>query len=126
MSHTNCLDQVLIEAECPADGPGNLSDLQGMREAGAIVVAGGTDKDLGLMHQPAETLRMDHPVPVALERCPNRGWLLRFGAYGVFAPRCRWGQRFPFDSLDAFTRVQWDRRPRARGDFGYACAQQYR
>ena len=62
------LDEVLVEEERPADGAGDLGHLEGMGEAGPVVVAGGSDKDLGLVHQPAKALGVEDPVAVALER----------------------------------------------------------
>ena len=62
------LDQVLVEQERPADGAGDLSHLEGMGEAGPVVVGGGSDKDLGLVHQPPKALGVENPIAVALER----------------------------------------------------------
>jgi hypothetical protein len=62
------LDQVLVEEERPADGAGDLGYLEGMGEASPVVVGGGSDKDLGLVHQPAKALGVEDPIAVPLER----------------------------------------------------------
>ena len=62
------LDEVLVEEERAADGAGDLGHLEGMGEAGPVVVAGGSDKDLGLVHQPAKALGVEDAIAVALER----------------------------------------------------------
>ena len=61
------LGQVLVEAERARDGAGDPAGLQGVGEAGAVVVALGGDEDLGLVLEPAKRLRVDDPVAVALE-----------------------------------------------------------
>jgi hypothetical protein len=62
------LDQVLVEQQRPADGAGDLSDLESVGEAGPVVVGGGSDKDLSLVHQPPKALGVKNPIAVALER----------------------------------------------------------
>ena len=89
VAHADRLDQVLVQAKRAADRAGNLGNLQGMGEAGAVVVAGGPDEDLGLVHQPAEALGVDDPVAVALERGSHRGWLFWPEAQGTLAQRRR-------------------------------------
>ncbi len=64
------LDQVLVEQERPADGAGDLGYLKRMGEAGPVVVGGGSDKDLGLVHQPAKALGVEDAVAVDLEARP--------------------------------------------------------
>ena len=50
------LDQVLVEAQRPRDGPRDLRDLQRVGQAGAVVVALGGDEDLGLVLEAPEGL----------------------------------------------------------------------
>src|SRR5215213_4797792 len=71
VAETNRLDEVLIEEERPADGAGDLGHLEGVGEPGAVVVTSGSDKDLGLVHQPAKALGMEDAVTVALEGGPQ-------------------------------------------------------
>ena len=78
------LGQVLVEAERAGDGAGDPAGLQGVGEAGAVVIALGGDEDLGLVLEPAEGLRVDDPVAVALERRAQR-------AVGLLDARARRG-----------------------------------
>ncbi len=66
------LDQVLVQPERAADGAGNLGDFEGVRQASPVVVAGGSDEDLGLVHESPETLGVDDAVAVALKRGSDR------------------------------------------------------
>src|SRR5215210_2692125 len=68
VAETDRLNEVLVEEERPANSTSYLGDLEGVGEAGSIVVAGGSDEDLGLVHQSAKTLRVEDAVAVALER----------------------------------------------------------
>ena len=78
------LGQVLVEAERPGHGAGDPAGLQGVGEAGPVVVALGGDEDLRLVLEAAERLRVDDPVAVALERRADRavGLLDRGAAAG--------------------------------------------
>ncbi len=62
------LGQVLVEPQCARDGPGDLRDLERVREPRAVVVALGRDEHLRLVLQPPERLAVDDPVAVALQR----------------------------------------------------------
>ena len=84
VAETDGLDEVLIEAERPTDGAGDLRHFEGVGEPGAVVVAGGSDKDLGLVHQPAKALGVEDAIAVALKRGPQVA--LRFWR-GALAPR---------------------------------------
>ena len=53
------------------DRAGDLGHLERVGQAGAVVVAGGGDKDLGLVHQPAEALGVEDAIAVALKRGPQ-------------------------------------------------------
>src|SRR6201999_3532275 len=65
------LAQVLVEREGAGDRPGDLGDLEGVGQAGAVVVAGGRHAHLGLVLEPATRLAVHDPVPVALKRRPQ-------------------------------------------------------
>ena len=66
------LGQVLVEAERAGDRAGDPAGLEGVGEAGAVVVAFGGDEDLRLVLEAAEGLGVDDPVAVALERGAQR------------------------------------------------------
>ena len=70
------LDQVLVQPQRPGDPARDPGRLERVRQPGAVVVAGGVDEDLRLVHQPPERLRVDDPVAVALERRPQQARLL--------------------------------------------------
>jgi hypothetical protein len=71
VAETDCLDEVLVEEERPADSASDLGHLEGMGEASPVVVTGGSDKDLSLVHQAAKALGVQDAVAVALERGPQ-------------------------------------------------------
>jgi hypothetical protein len=73
----DALDQVLVEAEGARDRAGDLGHLDGVGEAGAVVVPLVVDEDLGLVLEPPEGGRVDQPVAVALESAPVLGLGLR-------------------------------------------------
>jgi len=64
----NPLGQILVQAQRPSDGAGDLGDLDRVGQAGAVVVALVLDEDLGLVLEAAEGRGVDDPVAVALER----------------------------------------------------------
>ena len=70
------LDEVLVQAESPADHAADGGGLEGVCHPGAIVVALRVDEDLRLPFQPPERLGMDDPVTIPLERRPYRARLL--------------------------------------------------
>ncbi len=71
------LGQILVQPQRPRDAARDAGRLERVREARAEVVALGIDEDLRLVAQPAERLRVDDPVAVALERRPQPALLLR-------------------------------------------------
>ena len=70
------LDEVLIETQRAGDAACDAGRLDGMGQTRAEVVALGVDEHLGLQAQPAEGLRVDDPIAVALERRPQAAFLL--------------------------------------------------
>jgi hypothetical protein len=62
------LREVLVQAQRAGDAAGDRGRLERVRHPRAIVVAGGVDEDLRLAFQPPEGLRVQDPVPIALER----------------------------------------------------------
>ncbi len=65
------LGQVLVQPQRPRHGAGDPAGLQGMGEAGAVMVALRRDEDLRLVLEAAERLGVDDAVAVALERRPQ-------------------------------------------------------
>jgi hypothetical protein len=47
-----------------------------MRQPGPVMIAHWNEKDLGFMFQSSKRLGMDDPIPVVLERRPERTFLL--------------------------------------------------
>ena len=72
MTKPDRLGQVLVETERPGHRASDPARLQRVGQAGAVVIALGGDEDLCLVLQPAEGLRVDDPVAVALERRAHR------------------------------------------------------
>src|SRR5665213_3659087 len=62
------LSEVLVQGEGPRDGARDPRDLEGVGQAGAVVVALGGDEHLGLVLETAKRLAVDDPVAVALKR----------------------------------------------------------
>ncbi len=99
----NGLCQVLVQAQGPGDGPGDLRDLEGVGQARPVVVAEGRQEDLGFMLEPPEGLGMNDAVPVPLEGRPDG--VRRFGprpAFGIAAQASLGRKDFLFDGLDVF------------------------
>ena len=64
MTQDDGLDQIQIQIQCPAHGPGNLGHLQGVGQPGAqnLILAGG--HQLGLARQTAEGTAVEDLIPV--------------------------------------------------------------
>ena len=74
------LRQVLIQAQCPRDGPGDLRNFNRMREARPVVVTLVVHEHLRLVLQPPEGRRMDDAVTVAGKVRTRRGRRFRHQA----------------------------------------------
>ena len=61
------LGQVLVEVQGPRDRPGDLGHLQRVGQAGDEMIAQGRYEHLRLVLETPERLRVDDPVPIALE-----------------------------------------------------------
>ena len=72
VAHADRFDEIFVQAKSPADRTPNLSDLQCVREPGAIVVAGGSDEDLCFVLEAPKTLRVDDPIAVPLKWSSDR------------------------------------------------------
>ncbi len=83
VAQSDCLRQVLVEVQGPGYSASYLGDLEGVGEAGHIMVTLGGNKNLCLMLEAAEGLRMDNAVTVAL-----KGSAYRTGFF-IFEPSSR-------------------------------------
>ena len=70
------LDEILVQPQRAGDDARDPGRLERVGHARAVVVAGRVDEDLRLALQPAERLRVDDPVAVALERRADVGLAL--------------------------------------------------
>src|SRR6187200_3077343 len=70
------LDEILVESKGARDDARDRRRLERVGHPSPVVVAVRVDEDLGLSLQPAERLRVDEAVAVALERRPDRARLL--------------------------------------------------
>ena len=88
-----------LSRQARAMARGHLGHLEGMGQAGALVI-GGKDEHLGLAGQAAERGRVQDPVPVALEAGAPRIGLLGTGSKsGAHRPGGAGGQRLGLGSL---------------------------
>ena len=71
VSEADRLDQILVESQRAADRASDLRHFERVHQSCAVVVPGGSDKDLGLVHQPAEALGVEDPIAIALECGPQ-------------------------------------------------------
>ena len=77
VSQADGLGQVFIESEGAGYSPAYLGNLQGMSEAGYIVVTQWSDKNLRLMFKTAKSLAVDNAIPVTLKSGTYRTGLFR-------------------------------------------------
>ena len=77
----NGLREILVEAERPCDVPRDLGDLKGVREARAVVIPLGCQKDLRLVGKAAEALAVQDAVAILLEAGAEQ-----VGCLGACAP----------------------------------------
>ena len=78
VTHGNGLGQRLVEAQGTRDGARDLRDLQGVGQAGAVVIARGREKHLRLAGQATERFRVQDAIAIMLEN--------RSGGVGRFLP----------------------------------------
>jgi hypothetical protein len=70
VSQGQTLGEILIEAEGARYRPGNLHNLERVRESRPVVVAFVIDENLGFVGETPEGGRMDNPVAIPPERIP--------------------------------------------------------
>ena len=80
MAERDRLGQVLVEPQRARHRPGDLRDLERVRQPGAVVVALRREEDLRLVLEAPERLGVEDPVAVALEIRAQRAGLLGQGA----------------------------------------------
>ena len=71
VAHGHRLDEVLVQPERARHRAADLRDLEGVREARAVVVADRREEHLCLVLEPAERLAVDDAVAVDRERGPR-------------------------------------------------------
>ena len=74
----NRFGQLLVQAKHLGDAAGDLGHLEGVRQPGAVVVAGRRKEHLRLVLEAAEGLAVDDPIAIALKR--RTDGILGFGA----------------------------------------------
>ena len=115
------LDEILVQPQRPRDDARDRRRLERVRHARPVVVALRVDEDLRLPLQPAERLRVDDAVAVALERRPHAALLFRqLATAGLEAsgPRTATGLLERADPLLERRACAGDRRSPAQGRCG--------
>ena len=77
------LDQIFVQSERAADRASDLRHFEGVGQARPVVIAGGRDENLGLVHQAAKALGVEDAVAVALKGGPQLALWIRSGARGA-------------------------------------------
>ena len=80
MAEGDRLGQRHVERQVAGDRRTDLIDLQRMSEPGDEVVALRVHEHLGLVLEAPESLGVNDPIPVTLERSPVIGFILRVKA----------------------------------------------
>ena len=66
MTHGNGLGKIFIQCQTAGNGAGNAGHFQSVGHAGAIVIALGAQKDLGLVFQPTKGLGVNDLIRIPL------------------------------------------------------------
>ncbi len=66
MAHCRSFGQILVQPQGAGCGAGNAGHFQGVGHAGAVVVALGLEKNLGLVHQPSERTAVEDAIGIPL------------------------------------------------------------
>ena len=74
----DALDQIGVESQCPADGVGDVIDIDDVLHAGADVVILRVEENLGLVAESSELHGVDDPAGVAFKDRPDRAGFIRF------------------------------------------------
>ena len=82
MAEADRLREILVQPQRPCDAARDRRCLQRVRHPRPVVIAGRIDEDLRLALQPAERLRVQDAVAVALERRPQPAFRLVVRAPG--------------------------------------------
>ena len=98
MGEADGFHQVFIGAKRAGNRTPNLRDLNGVGQAGAVIVSFVIDEDLRLVFQTAESGCVDDPFAVALETCAIVGFFLRILApFGILAADAVWRKGLVFN-----------------------------
>src|SRR5439155_26468921 len=81
MRKSNRFRQILVQAQRAGDGAADRGNLDGMRQAGAQMIASSVKKNLGLVFHAAERARMNNTSAIALKL-----GAISVARLGVFAP----------------------------------------
>ena len=104
MAKRDCLGQLLVKLQHLGNGPGNLRDLQRVRQPGAIVIPGWGEKHLSLVLQTPERLGVDDAIAVALKRRPHVVFgLIAQAPARIGALRRLWSQNLTLARLEMFS-----------------------
>ena len=95
--------QVFIESEGTGDGARDLRNVDGVRHAGAEMVAFRRKEDLRLIFQTQERLAVNNAVAVALKGGTHIAFLFRaLPAFRIFRFAGEFGQKLLFDGISPF------------------------
>ena len=93
MRKADGLGQILVQAQAPGDGAGDLRDLQCMGQPGAVQVALRREEHLRFLLETPEGLAVQHPVAVPLKHRAQRILRLRHDSAAACIaegrPRCK-------------------------------------
>ena len=88
------LDKIFIEPQRPSNCPRDLRNLQRVRKPRTVMVTLRRNKDLRLMLEPPERLRMQNTVAIALKTGAGSGLVFDNLAASIGALRSQGGQPF--------------------------------
>src|SRR4029078_11574157 len=71
VSQRDGFSQLFVKPQHLRERCGDLRDLEGVGEPGAVVISGGGEKHLRLVFQTTKRLRVDDALPIALKRRPE-------------------------------------------------------
>jgi hypothetical protein len=104
VSQADRFSQVFVDAQGFCQSASDLSDLKGMGQPCAKIIAFVIDEHLGLVLQAPEGCRVQDAVPVALEGRPvTRLFVWILAAFGTLTAKSIWGERLIFNLFKTFS-----------------------